>query len=223
MKKEVVNVRNQEEWDYVTEKLGYVWSAIRYGAFEEDSCIDLNSPYISSVCFYQGEGYSIISFEEFKSRYEPLEEVINLTIEQAKEFIPKDKWKEFGIEEEIVLRDWKELDFENSFYPEFNGRVIGQTASIYSDTTLCLNVPTEKHAKSMLAFAKLSMLMADLGDECNVDWTSNKEKYTIIPEENYVRKCVSFSNNKFLAFKTEKIRDAFYEKHYELIKEYEML
>jgi len=33
-----------------------------------------------------------------------------------------------------------------------------------------LHVPSGEHANSMLAFAKLSILMDDLDDECKVDW-----------------------------------------------------
>lgn len=221
MKKEVVNVRSQEEWDYVTEKSGIKWSnGACWQHIGEECCINIYDKKYWSIDVYQNENFSILSFEEFKTRYEPSEEVVNsikdfsdnlnkmieytldygidnifkdlkelninkiqpieelveeenqilkkqkerndnlvgkvfqdnlnkineylgefigrytdriikqnhelvekvvnekfkkqmqevnLTIEQAKEFIPKDKWKEFGIEEEIVLREWEEL------------------------------------------------------------------------------------------------------------------
>lgn len=76
----------------------------------------------------------------------------------------------------------------------------------------------------MIAYAKLAMLMADLGEECNVDWNDYSQiKYCIFKYKNELTKKLLVSSNNFLAFKTKKIRDAFFDKHEQLIKEYEML
>lgn len=84
---------------------------------------------------------------------------------------------------------------------------------------------TQKQAQSALAMAQLSQLMADLGDECDVDWnhTFNYNKHIIYRSKNILAKNFVHSTYSFLAFKTESVRDAFLEKHKELIKQYFMI
>lgn len=155
---------------------------------------------------------------------------IKLSVEQAKELYNTNKEfrstilheftdSELGIEP--ILRDWEDLEFLNTFYSLHNGK-IGKHIDpiIYAPF---LNVPTEKHAKSMIAFAKLSMLMADLGDECNVDWLNYNNKYILYVSENKICKDFFCGVYHFLAFKTESIRDAFLKKHERLIKDYFMI
>lgn len=127
---------------------------------------------------------------------------------------------ELGIE--IVLRGWEELDFERSYWVNFNG-VITRDKYDTSFSYCHTSVPTEKHAKSMIAFAKLSMLMADLGYECKVDWRPPSVKYVILCVENRVQLEEVHVTAQFLAFKTEKVRDAFLRKHRQLINEYFMI
>lgn len=155
---------------------------------------------------------------------------IKLSVEQAKELYNTNKEfrstilheftdNELGIEP--ILRDWEDLDFLNTFYPMHNGWIDKQINLAYAPF---LNVPTEKHAKSMFAFAKLSMLMADLGDECNVDWSNCDEiKHVVYCYKNKPTKESFNVSSHFLAFKTELIRNRFLAKHEQLIKDYFMI
>ena len=148
---------------------------------------------------------------------------IKLSVEQAKELYNTNKEfrntilheftdTELGIEP--ILRDWEDLDFEDSYYTNYNGVVTKEVC----DNVLMM--PSIKHAKSMIAFAKLSMLMSDLGDECNVDWSNwNQNKHIIVRENNHIQGFMSHEFYEFLAFKTRSIRDAFLEKHERLIKD----
>ena len=223
MKKEVVNVRSQEELDYVTEKLGYDFGKFtKWNKYKKETCINLNEQGFAYIDFYKSEEYNVISLDEFKQRYEPKETKLLVSkTELIKQYVPKEHWKDFGIEEEIVLRDLEELDFKGTYYPTHGGKITNNDEKF---DYMSLNVPTEKHAKSMLAYAKLSMLMADLGEECNVDWGNlSSDKYCIRRTKKILVKEKFQSHYQFLAFKTEKIRDLFFDKHCDLIKDYFML
>lgn len=128
--------------------------------------------------------------------------------------------EELGIE--VVLRDWKELDFKNTYYPKYSGKIDKDSCS-YDWYDKHLNTPTENHAKSILAFAKLSMLMADLGEECKVDWNDKSTpKYCIecYPNPNTLNIEPYYITKHFLTFKTKKTAERFRDKHRELIKDY---
>lgn len=78
---------------------------------------------------------------------------------------------------------------------------------------------TEKQAKSVLAYAQLTQLMKATGD-CNVNWNSCLKKYSISRLGKYIAKVNSQSEFNFLAFNTESIRDEFYDKHQDLLKQF---
>ena len=155
---------------------------------------------------------------------------IKLSVEQAKELYNTNKEfrntilheftdSELGIEP--ILRDWEDLNFNRSFFVNNKGDIGTERSGIYSSCHS--NVPTEKHAKSMIAFAKLSMLMHDLGDECNVDFRSYYNKYIIFKAENKIMVTKVCSTYHLLSFKKKSIRDAFLDKHERLIKDYFMI
>lgn len=157
---------------------------------------------------------------------------IQLTTEQALELYKtnpeyRDTLLSVFTDEELnikpMLRDWEDLDFLNTYYPQYSGKIYFQTKRGCIES-MYLQVPSEKHAKSMIAFAKLSMLMNDLGDECRMDWENkNQTKYVVFRYGNILAKDTLYCSYTLLAFKTKSIRDAFFEKHHELIKEYFML
>ena len=81
---------------------------------------------------------------------------------------------------------------------------------------------TEKQAKSALAYAQLTQLMAlpEYNGDWVPDWSDGYHKFVI-------RRCVNtidfdnYSNtHHFLAFKTERICYKFYENNFDLLKEY---
>ena len=161
-----------------------------------------------------------------------MKKTITLTVQQAKELYEKDNSfrgtilseftdSELGIKKE--LKSWNELG--NSL----KGFYIGEKSHI--EEANCLINPfhrnvfaTKKQAESALAMAQLSQLMADLGDECDVDWGLHSGlKYVIYRWNNEIETVTVSSTHYFLSFKTKKVRDAFLEKHEELIKQYFMI
>ena len=85
---------------------------------------------------------------------------------------------------------------------------------------------TEKQAASALAYAQLTQLMAL---PCyNGDWVpnwddSNQEKYCITRMKYNIVKLDYSGYFSFLAFKSEKVRDAFFNNHMDLIKQFHQL
>ena len=70
--REVVHVETQEQYDYVTEKLNYNWNENRWLDERENTCLRIDDEMMyDSLKYYTSLGYKIISFYEFKSRYEP--------------------------------------------------------------------------------------------------------------------------------------------------------
>ena len=85
---------------------------------------------------------------------------------------------------------------------------------------------TKKQAASSLAYAQLTQLMAL---PCyNGDWTPNwddpnQEKYCITRMKYEIVKLDYSGYFSFLAFKSSKIRDAFFDNHMDLIKQFHQL
>ena len=70
--KEVVHVETQEQYDYVTEKLNYNWNENKWLDERENTCLRIDEKLYSSIIYHKKYGIEkVISFEEFKSRYEP--------------------------------------------------------------------------------------------------------------------------------------------------------
>ena len=70
--REVVHVETQGQYDYVTEKLNYNWNGNKWLDERENTCIRIDEELYSSIIYHKKYGnVKIISFEEFKSRYEP--------------------------------------------------------------------------------------------------------------------------------------------------------
>lgn len=72
MKKEAVKVNNEQEWEYVKNKINNPVNLVdfkRYGT-TEGICINIHNGNYDYVDYYIRNAYNIISFEEFKSRYE---------------------------------------------------------------------------------------------------------------------------------------------------------
>ena len=69
--REVVHVETQEQYDYVTEKLNYNWNENKWLNERENTCLIIDEEIYSSINYHKKYGnVKIISFEEFKSRYE---------------------------------------------------------------------------------------------------------------------------------------------------------
>ena len=163
-----------------------------------------------------------------------MKKTITLTVQQAKELYEKDNFfrgtilseftdSELGIKKE--LKSWEEIGRTDGYcIDQRTGGVIGFIAASTNYKHNKTVFATKKQAQSALAMAQLSQLMADLGDECDVDWMDDDEmKFTIGRTKDRLNRNYSFESFRFLAFKTESVRDAFLEKHEELIKQYFMI
>ena len=160
-----------------------------------------------------------------------MKRTITLTVQQAKELYEQDNSfretllsefsdVELGIKKE--LKKWRELGFIDGVYIASDATItIAETNP--TDTHGKNIFATKKQAESALAMAQLSQLMADLGDECEVDWGSNSTKYILNRSNKTIDSNYTYHEYHFLAFKTESVRDAFLEKHEELIKQYFMI
>ena len=70
--REVVHVETQKQYDYVTEKLNYNWNENKWLNERENTCLIIDEKIYSSINYHKKYGnVKIISFEEFKLRYEP--------------------------------------------------------------------------------------------------------------------------------------------------------
>ena len=160
-----------------------------------------------------------------------MKKTITLTVQQAKELYEKDNSfrttilseftdSELGIKKE--LKSWEELGIFDGFYID---SVCCIVKTLENSPTYDMRdiFATKKQAQSALAMAQLSQLMADLGDECDVDWGDWCVKHTIVREYDCLVCSFEHGCYQFLAFKTESVRDAFLEKHEELIKQYFMI
>ena len=161
-----------------------------------------------------------------------MKKTITLTVQQAKELYEKDNSfrgtilseftdSELGIKKE--LKNYLDLKI-SGFYIGSNTSGVKSIDNLSPSYDAHNVFATKKQAESALAMAQLSQLMADLGDECDVDWgDDNQGKYVITREGMRVNTYRLYSSFSFLAFKTESVRDAFLEKHEELIKQYFMI
>ena len=70
--REVVHVETQKQYDYVLSKIENKnnLADFHYSAYNCNTCINLYTERYGSIEHYTEEGCKIISFDEFKSRYE---------------------------------------------------------------------------------------------------------------------------------------------------------
>ena len=70
--REVVKTNNEQEWEYLKEKINNPNGLLDFKRYESTKgiCINIRNGNYDYVDYYKREGYIIISFEEFKSRYE---------------------------------------------------------------------------------------------------------------------------------------------------------
>ena len=113
---------------------------------------------------------------------------------------------------------------------KIDGYWIGADSCIYylSVGTFKNNVfYTKKQAKSALAMAQISQIMANderFGGPVTMhEFATLEPKPTIVGYQNEVRKDTTYGYNTFLAFHTEEQRDLFLEENEDLVKDYLMI
>ena len=125
---------------------------------------------------------------------------------------------------------WRNKDSNriNGFYIEDACCTLKKVSCIIYDK-YCYNIfATEKQAKSALAMAQISQIMANDerfgGVVTDEEWgNENKVKYIIDRYTNGIEIISSISTYFFLAFHTEEQRDLFLKENEDLIKQYLMI
>ena len=157
---------------------------------------------------------------------------VKVSLETAK------RWYEQGGEfKEMALSAFKEAEL-NPIRNEWEDRIIAYGTrfvsgwylgcnSVYKETneenTDKSTYKTEKQAKSALAYAQLTQLMAlpEYNGDWVPDWSDDDNvKHVIRRYFNEIDFDYYSNTHHFLAFKSAEIRDKFYENNYDLLKEY---
>lgn len=155
---------------------------------------------------------------------------VKVSIETAK------RWYEQGGEfKEMALSAFTEAEL-NSVRNEWGSKFVGENiqgfyigidGDIYMEESIAnysekATFKTEKQAKSALAYAQLTQLMAlpEYNGNWVPDWGSDCIKYTIERWMNKIASCSRKHSFVNIFFKSEEIRDKFYQNNYDLLKEY---
>ena len=145
------------------------------------------------------------------------------------------RWYEQGGEfKEIALSAFTESEL-NPIRNEWESKFIGKEIKGYYSTnskileakgncsSRCKDIfRTEKQAKSALAYAQLTQLMAlpEYNGDWVPDWSDDCIKYTIERWINNLALCTRKNSFENIFFKSEEIRDKFFENNLDLLKEY---
>jgi len=155
---------------------------------------------------------------------------VKITLETAK------RWYEQGGEfKEMALSAFTEFElnpirneWEERFIGEnIQGFYIGGDAEIYLEDSIANHSEkgtfrTKKQAKSALAYAQLTQLMAlpEYNGDWVPDWRNGELKYIIRRYGNGLVQDYYSNTHHHMSFKSEEIRDKFLENNLDLLKEY---
>ena len=156
-----------------------------------------------------------------------MEKQITMTIEEAKSFLGQNEsidnfiYRHFPeLKVKPLPKSWEELEEINGFWINQNSLI----PKAFKEDPLKHNsniFHTEKQAKSALAMAQLSQLMAVYNGDWVADWKdASQKKYTIDRCENNIEKNYHTVYYKFLSFKSAEIRNEFLKNFESLIREY---
>lgn len=156
---------------------------------------------------------------------------VKITLETAK------RWHEQGGEfKEIALSAFTEDELNpvrNEWEGKVNGTVITGSyitskSEVFNCRITCSNQDkstfrTEKQAKSALAYAQLTQLMAlpEYNGNWVPDWSDDcEEKYIIKRVRNSIESYIFSNAHHHISFKSKEIRDKFLDNNLGLLKEY---
>jgi hypothetical protein len=124
------------------------------------------------------------------------------------------------IAKKTLPKSWEELEVIKGCYVSSFSKILDPI----DNSVLSLNYKvfkTENQAKSTLAMAKLSQLMAVYNDGWVPDWKNTKQKkYIIYMLNDNIAVDWVYSQKYFLSFKTENLREEFLENFKEDIETY---
>jgi len=163
------------------------------------------------------------------------EKTIKLSLDQAKKMYGKSPEMDKLLlanfsKEELTKKELPKSIFELSPYTgyyihsgEGNVQKLRSTMNAKADINAKHIFATEKQAKSALAAAQLSQLMAVYNDGWEDSWDGNGYNYCLICTSNRIKKDMFSAQKQFLAFKSAELRDEFLKNFEPLIKEYFMI
>jgi len=193
---------------------------------------------------YMGQNYSVKvlvtnyphDWELIKEEPMCTEKTIKLSLEQAKKMYGKSPEMDelllanFSKEEltkKELPKSWSEIGDIYGYYLESGsdyGKVKSSSFVIDTKTQKYYHrFATEKQARSALAMAQLSQLMAVYNDGWEPNWKGYMNKYIIHAFDGRISAQFSLNNHYFLAFKSAELRDEFLKNFEPLIKEYFMI
>lgn len=128
--------------------------------------------------------------------------------------IEKKKWRD---NTDAIVKGYY-IDYGGCINEQHNGRNRKENYGLFA---------TEKQAKSALAMARISQIMANDerfgGVVTDKEWCNgNMKKYVIIKNGECIIKTYYYTFYSFLAFRNAAIRDLFFEENEDLIKDYLM-
>lgn len=131
------------------------------------------------------------------------------------------------IVEEVEFWSDKENKKAKGYYIDYMSDIIANGKARYNRNRYNLFV-TKKHAKSALAMARISQIMAnDIenfgGVVTDEEWENDEWKYVIYRDVRSINTSFVKRNCYFLAFHTSNQRDLFLEKYRDLVKDYLMI
>ena len=122
-----------------------------------------------------------------------------------------------------VRNEWESKFIENNIKGCYIGRdsIISHLDYIASKSKKG-TFKTEKQAKSALAYAQLTQLMAlpEYNGDWVPDWESSSDKFVIIRVRNRIDTDYYSLLHQHISFKSEEIRDKLLENNLDLLKEY---
>jgi len=212
-----------------------------FDPFHDGEIFDINNPIPKYLYWnYLGSWDNIL---EKHSKYFELvpeetmcEKTITLSLDKAKKMYGKSpemdelllaNFTKDELNKKELPKSWSKLKYISGFYlSQFSVICDTNNESIKDKPADFQNYnifATEKQAKSALAMAQLSQLMAVYNDGWEADFEDSNNKYCIERTYKRIIKTIHICNYSFLAFKSEKLRDEFLRNFEPLIKEYFMI
>jgi len=117
------------------------------------------------------------------------------------------------IKEEVKLpQSWEELGTIKGWWIDQHSRIQSRPKDYTMQaTSFSKNVlPTKELVEAMLALCQLLQLRDRYNDGWVPDWSDNTLKYCISSRENEIKIDNYYASNRILAFKTELLRNKFY-------------
>lgn len=116
-----------------------------------------------------------------------------------------------------LVKSWKDLGQIEGWFVNEDSYVLDFVCSTFSSEEQN-TWATKEQAEASIAMAMLSQLMKQANGDWTPDWTDGKSKYSIARKSEYLVDWYSVDTPRFLAFKSEEIRDEFLELHRDLIE-----